>query len=281
MKKHEEFKMSNSKSLNKQTVQNTMLIPLWARAKHCKENSDVLYDAEAIKIIENSDEDFSSIEKSFGETTSLSYIMRARVFDDICKNFIKTHPQGTIVNIGCGLDSTFSRVDNGTINWYNLDLPDAIEYRKSLIPDSERNISIGKSFFDTSWFDDIIFNEEDGILFTSSGVFYYFKEDELKRTISAMAKKFPGGQLFFDAESQNAVNKSNRMVEKTGNVGAKMYFAVNKAEPLMDWSTDIKSSESIKFFADFSVPKRWKLSVRLMIKFIDLTGMMKIVKMTF
>lgn len=33
-------------------------------------------------------------------------------------------------NLGCGLDTTFERVDNGLLQWYDLDLPDAVELRK-------------------------------------------------------------------------------------------------------------------------------------------------------
>ena len=146
-----------------------------------------------------------------------------------------------IVNIGAGLDTTFSRIDNGTLNWYNLDLPDAIAFRKTLIPDSPRNISIAKSFFDVSWFDDVIFNEEDGILFISAGVFFYFQENQLKGIIQEMVRRFSGGELFFDAESKFAVNISNRTVEKTGNKGAKMYFYINSPKVFERWSSKIKS----------------------------------------
>jgi hypothetical protein len=46
--------------------------------------------------------------------------------------FIEKHPEATIVNIGCGLDTTFSRIDNGKIQFYELDLPDVIALRKNL-----------------------------------------------------------------------------------------------------------------------------------------------------
>ena len=162
------------KEIDIHSVQGTMLIPLWGRAYGSENNKDILEDKEAIRIIKNCDFDFSNIANTFGEYGCITYITRARKIDDTIKKFITKHPNATIVNIGSGLDTTFSRIDNSTIHWYNLDLPDAISFRKTLIEDTPRNISIAKSFFDTSWFGDIQYNPNDGILFISAGVFYYF-----------------------------------------------------------------------------------------------------------
>jgi O-methyltransferase involved in polyketide biosynthesis len=188
-------------SILQETVANTMLMPLWGRAFASKLNPQILDDSEAIKTVNSLDYDFSKIENNFGEFGGICYIVRARVFDDIIKDFIKEHPNASIVNIGAGLDTTFSRIDNGSIYWHNLDLPEAIEFRKTLIPDSERNIAIPLSVFDFAWFDKIKFEPENGILFTAAGVFYYFKEHEIKQLFCAMSEQFPGGIMAFDAES--------------------------------------------------------------------------------
>ena len=124
--------------MNMQSAQATMLIPLWGRAKYSEQNLNILDDSEARQIIQNCDFDFSGVEKSFGELSGLCYVVRARKIDDTIKQYISRNPRATVINIGSGLDTTFKRVDNGLINWYNLDLPDAIAYRQTLIPDSPR-----------------------------------------------------------------------------------------------------------------------------------------------
>lgn len=153
-----------------------MLIPLWGRAYGSEKNKDILDDIEAIRIIKECNFDFSTIANIFGEYGCITYITRARKIDDTIKQFIIKHPNATIVNIGSGLDTTFSRIDNGTIHWYNLDLPDAISFRKTLIEDTPRNISIAKSLFDTSWFDDIKYNSNDGILLYQQVCFITLKK---------------------------------------------------------------------------------------------------------
>jgi len=221
------------------------------------------------------------VAKTFGEFGGICYVVRARKMDDAIRKFINKHPRATVVNIGAGLDTTFSRVDNGTIRWYNLDLPDAIAFRQNFIPDSPRNTSIAKSLFDTAWFDDVIFDPKEGIFFMSAGVFYYFREEQLKEVFSAMARRFPGGEMYFDAESRQAVKKSNRMVEKTGNKGAMMYFYVNKIEDIQCWSPDIHAVACEKYFEGIPVNKQWSPGIRFMIKVSDRIGMMKFVHLRF
>ena len=44
-----------------------------------------------------------------------------------------------MVHIGCGLDSRFERVDNGRVEWYDLDLPDVIEQRRKFMGDEGKH----------------------------------------------------------------------------------------------------------------------------------------------
>ena len=167
------------------------------------------------------------------------------------------------MNIGAGLDTTFSRVDNGRIRWYKLDLPDAAAFRRTLIPDSERNVCVAKSFFDMSWFDDIAFDEDDGALFISAGVFYYFHEEEIKPVVAEMARRFPGGELCFDAESKSALKKSNDMVKKTWNTNALMHFYVNNAKSLEALSPKIRLLSCERLFEGIPKKKSWSRGTRL------------------
>lgn len=271
--------MTSTASLDLQSVQGTMLIPVWGRAKYSKKYSHILEDKDAINIIQNQSIDFSGIEKTFGDFSGLCYIVRARRMEDAVRSFIAKHPKATIVNIGSGLDTGFFRVDNGQIHWYNLDLPDSIAYRKSLLPDSDRNTSIAKSFFDTSWFDDIKFHKNNGIMFISGGVFYYFKEEQLKAVFSSLAHRFPGGELYFDAESKTAVEKSNAMVMKSGNRGAKMYFYVNNSNMIQSWSPAIRNVAIKPFFK--GLPYKDGLRLRMQMIFMDKLGFMKFVHVKF
>jgi len=69
-------------------------------------------------------------------------LLRNREFDRYAQDFLRCHPEAVVVHIGCGLDSRFERVDNGQVEWYDLDLPHVIELRRKLIGD---HFQLGKA----------------------------------------------------------------------------------------------------------------------------------------
>ena len=108
--------------INLTGVSETLLGPLWGRAKLSRERNPVLNDAKAIELIEQIDYDFSTIERNIPPEVDLLIVARAKQFDDKVKAYIAEYPRASVVNIGAGLDTTFYRIDNGTVHWYDLDL---------------------------------------------------------------------------------------------------------------------------------------------------------------
>ena len=218
--------------IEKNTVQETLIIPLYAR-KVCSELYPDLYrDETAVRLIGEIDYDFSQAEKNarglmqrFG---SLEVAMRQNDLAFEVRDYLKDHPNAAVVNLGCGLDSTGKACDNGSCSIYNLDFPDVIAVRNELLPAGEREKNIPCNLNDTAWFSQI--DASKGAVFFASGVFYYFLTEQVKALVQAMAEAFPGGVLVFDGVNRTAV----KMIAKTWlksakiqNVGA--YFAVTDA----------------------------------------------------
>lgn len=99
------------------------------------------------------DYDFSSAEED--STMSNGVIARTLVFDELVEDFIDRNPDCTIVNIACGLDTRFYRMDNGKLRWYNLDLPETIAVRDQIYQESGRVSTIGISHWILAWADQI------------------------------------------------------------------------------------------------------------------------------
>jgi len=152
--------------------------------------------------------------KNLKEINQIAWIARCKRFDLIISGFIKNNPNGTIVNIGCGLDTTYERINNQSIMWYDLDLPDVIELRKKFLAETDRRKFIAGSFLDTNWFDVISVNNK--ILFISTGVFVYFEEPEIKNFIITVADKFDDAELFFDVTSPKGMQIANRVIKDSG-----------------------------------------------------------------
>ena len=218
--------------IEKNTVQETLIIPLFAR-KVCSELYPNLYrDETSIRLIDEIDYDFSEAEKNsrslmqrFG---SLEVAMRQNDLAWEARNYLKSHPTAAVVNLGCGLDSTGRTCDNGSCKIYNLDFPDVIAVRNELLPAGEREKNIPCNLNDAAWFSQI--DASGGAVFFASGVFYYFLTEQVKALVQAMAGAFPGGVLVFDAANRTAV----KMIAKTWLKSAKIkdvgaYFAVSNA----------------------------------------------------
>ena len=218
--------------IEKNTVQETLIIPLFAR-KVCSELYPNLYrDETAVRLIEKIDYDFSEAEKNsrslmqrFG---SLEVAMRQNDLAFEVRDYLKDHPNAAVVNLGCGLDSTGRACDNGNCKIYNLDYPDVIAVRNELLPAGEREENIPCDLNDTAWFSKI--DASGGAIFFASGVFYYFLTEQVKALVQSMANAFPGGVLVFDAANRTAV----KMIAKTWLKSAKIkdvgaYFAVSDA----------------------------------------------------
>lgn len=118
------------------SVQETLLIPLFSRALETARPNGLLKDARAVEIVEQLDYDFSKWPPSSSWSQAC---VRTRLFDEIALRFLEEHPEGAIVEIGCGLDTRFERIDNGRATWFELDLPDSIALRRSFFEDGPRS----------------------------------------------------------------------------------------------------------------------------------------------
>ena len=166
--------------IEKNTIQETLVIPLYAR-KLCSELYPKLFqDPSAAELMERLDYDFSAVEKQSKGLVqrygALEVAMRQTDLASEVRDYLRDHPQAAVVNMGCGLDETGETCDNGTCRIYNIDMPDIIALRDQLIPAGERTKNIACDLNDPRWFDEI--DDHDGAVFFAAGVFYYFQQEQ-------------------------------------------------------------------------------------------------------
>ena len=232
--------------IEKNTVQETLVIPLYGR-KMCSELYPNLYrDETAIRLMKEIDYDFSVLEKKSGNLMQrFGFLEAAMRQNDLAwevRDYLKTHPNAAVVNLGCGLDNTGRACDNGRCKIYNLDFPDVIALRQQLLPAGEREQNIPCDLKDPAWFDKI--DASGGAVFFASGVFYYFLTEQVRALVQGMANAFPGGVLVFDAANRTAVKmiaKTWLRTAKIKDVGA--YFAVSDApKEIGEWDSRLRVS---------------------------------------
>ena len=272
--------------IDKNTVQETLIIPLYGRKKCTEKFPQLFKDETAVRLIEQIDYDFSKLEKEsdsmMQEFGFLELAMRQNDLSYEVQDYLKSHPNAAVVNLGCGLDNTGRKCDNGSCRIYNIDFPDVIEVRNSLLPAEEREKNIAADLKDISWFDEI--DATGGVVFFAAGVFYYFLSGQVKELVCKMAERFPNGKLVFDAAGKSAVKMMLKTWIKDAeikDVGA--YFAVSDAKKeLSGWTDKIKVSERgyMLGYQNLDVPSVKKM-YRILAKVGDNMMKMKIVRIDF
>ena len=219
--------------IERNTVQETLVIPLFGR-KLCTElYGDFFSDPRAVELIGRLDYDFGDQEKRsrslverFG---ALEVAARQKAFALETQEYLMTHPGASVVNLGCGLDQTGENCDNGLCRIYNVDFPDIIAIRNQLIPPADRVTNVAADLNDPSWMKQI--RSEDGAVFFASGVFYYFTQEQIRRMVNAMASHFHDGLLAFDIGGKMAVKMAVKTwVQQAGIEGVNLSFYVNDIE---------------------------------------------------
>ena len=234
--------------IEKNTIQETLVIPLYARALCTQRFPQLFSDPLSMELLERLDYDFSALEQTSGGLMQTFGAMEAAMRQsDLAwevRDYLRDHPRAAVVNLGCGLDQTGRSCDNGQCRLYNIDLPDVMAVREALLPAGEREKNLAADLNDLSWFDAIDTPPADGAVFFAAGVFYYFLTEQVKALVRGMVDAFPGGVLVFDAANRTAVKmiaKTWLRTAKIKDVGA--YFAVSDAErELSPWDNRLQVS---------------------------------------
>lgn len=194
-------------------VPETMLWTLHNRASEAKKAElgkagALIRDPEAARIYDCLDYDFV---RRFGRAEG-SHAVRAADIDTILRRWLAAHADGWVVALGEGLETQFSRVDNGSLNWLTVDLPEAIHLREQLLPGNARCHRFTGSALDRRWLE-IVANglnvglkgdqasapSGSNLCIIAQGLFMYLPEAEIRRLLTDLAARFPGCLLIFDS----------------------------------------------------------------------------------
>jgi len=191
-------------------VQQTLFIPLAARARETRRKRPVLRDPKAAEILASVDFDTEKYGRGWGGGVT---VLRTAIFDCLVSDFLSDHPGGTVVELGTGLNTRFDRVDNGQVHWIDLDLPDTIELRRRFFADTSRRRMVAASVLDQDWLP-VVQASPGPYLFSAEGVLVYLAQ--APQVIARIAGEFPGALIAVDTYSQRTLEQQHKMAAKKG-----------------------------------------------------------------
>ncbi|MBR0152320.1 MAG: class I SAM-dependent methyltransferase [Lachnospiraceae bacterium] len=271
--------------IEKNTVQETLIIPLFGRLVCSEHFPELFSDPEAERICNSLDYDFAEKRKKMESPAGLFGALEVaqRQYDLRCEveMYLKDHPDAAVVNMGCGLDDTFRKCDNGRCRGYNVDLPDVIRVRDELLPAGERETNLACDLNDDAWMDQI--DASGGAVFFATGVFYYFKTEDVKRLFCKMAERFPGAVLAFDACNERGAKLMRKTwLKEAGITDVSAFFSLEDEAELRGWSRHFSSVTAKSYMRGYrDIYGEVGLFHKLMIRFCDSLVRMKIVKIVF
>jgi O-methyltransferase involved in polyketide biosynthesis len=248
--------MAEKISVELGNVQKTLFLPLWGRAVESQKENPMLVDAKAVEIIDQMDLDVSQLYEKMDDLSQIAWIQRSLIGDRMIGRFLEQHPEGPVVNIGCGLDTTFDRMNNGRVLWFDLDLPDVIELRKRFMDETDHRKFIAVSFLDEGWMDSIPAGGP--VFFLAAGVFYYFEPDEIKAFLLRLLNRFPGSEILFDVSSPTGIKIANQKVIENSGLDERSYlkWGLKNKKDVLDWDPRLELIGAYYYFRNIKLSWR-------------------------
>lgn len=214
-------------------VSETLLIPLWVRARESQRPDALLKDNLAAAMMNKFDYDFSRIRLQ--QHDEVGIIMRMKKFDSHVRGFLGRNLDGVVVHIGCGLDTRFERVDNGYVDWFDLDLPAVMDLRQQLIHSKcSRYHTLATSVFNNDWLQEVSPFKPRRLMFLAEGVFPYFEEAQVKSLFLKLRDWFPGSELVCDAHTPFVIRTDNLQLALS-KVSARLRWGLKHGKDVETW----------------------------------------------
>lgn len=252
-------------------IADTLYIPLTARIYVSEHFPEYFKDEKALSL--KGEMPYEEIASKSSEYFQMAGACRFYNTDQMIRDFIRQNKPCNIINIGCGLETSFYRIrpDKKEAVFYEMDLPEVIENRRKVLGEEENEILIPGDMFDFAWAEKI--DKSLPALVTVIGVFQYFEEEKVIGFLKRLKNEFPGVEVIFDAMSRKAVKYANDYIKKTGNADAQLHFCADSGQSVADMC-GMKLLEERPFFKDARklLKRKLKLYTRIAMKVVDEGG---------
>ncbi|MEO0827578.1 MAG: class I SAM-dependent methyltransferase [Cyanobacteria bacterium J06635_15] len=241
-------------------VAETLMITLYARAVETQRDDSLFQDPKAVEITQSTDYNFEKYAK--GWSSKLGVVIRVQEYDRIVKNFIETHPEAIVINLGCGLCTRLMRVDNGSVRWYEVDFPEVIELRRQFFEETDRYQFIAQSILDFDWIDRIQRSPNHPCLIVMEGVAPYLSEADNRALISQIQRRLAPTEFVFDVLNKKSA-KNSKKHDTVSQTDAEFKSGIDSGKDVETWGSGIHLKDEIYYLTQFANhPQRLPLWAR-------------------
>jgi O-methyltransferase involved in polyketide biosynthesis len=219
----------------------TLLIPLWARARENLRPDGLIRDPFAARIVDSLDFDFAAFERH--QVAGVDFCVRARLMDDLVQDALGDRGR-SVVEFGPGLDTRFHRLGEHAGRWVEVDLPEVTALRERFFGEDPRRTTVSRSIIDWTW------TEEAGDLgpqplFIAEGVLYFLSRQQVRELMIGLTDRFPGASFVFDAQGWFFLQMSNWMHPLRGS--RLNFWLKGLGEEISTWDPRLRVERCVAF----------------------------------
>lgn len=255
--------------------QETLVIPLYAKALDYRSRRSILHDAKADELVRSFDYDFERL-RSPGNTRVLA--TRARQLDEWTRAFLAAHPDAAVLNLGCGLDTRVSRIGPApSVRWFDVDFPDVIAVRRRFFAENDGYRMVGGSLTQSDWLGEVPAGRPAVVV--GDGVFEYLDSVTVTELFRHILDRFPSGEFDFDIMNSFAARMGNdHLQQKTG---ARLRWPVDDLHQIDAIDPRLRRVETRATLASKYLPIGTRLAYGIAWLFPSMRGAMRLVRCEF
>ena len=242
-------------------VSYTAILVLVSRVVESEKKKPVFNDPMAVLCLEklmslSSEEEKNRIMKwkkmyaGINARDAKARVLMARNFDNIASRFISNNPGCTVINLGCGLDTRFWRIENEKCKYIELDLPEMIDLKRKVLKEHLNYELIGCSVLDTSWIDKVTSNGNSSFLLLAEGLLYYLPKQEASRLLKVIARSFDRSQLVLDMASEKYTKglwkRLIQLESRVWGIDVSFVFGINNPHDIESYGNGFKVIGDVK-----------------------------------
>jgi O-methyltransferase involved in polyketide biosynthesis len=179
----------------------TLLFTLRARAEEHARPDAILTDPLAAAWYARLDpapDARAALAAAYSPIFQVGTAVRARLYDRLTADFLASHPRGWVVELGAGLSTRYYRLGRPSTPWIELDLPPAIELRRTFETETAVHRCLPCSMLNPAWPARLPPHVPQDLLLLAEGVLFFLDPAEIRALFALLGRHFPGATVALD-----------------------------------------------------------------------------------
>jgi O-methyltransferase involved in polyketide biosynthesis len=254
--------------------QQTLAIPLYAKALDYRSKHPILNDRMASELVNRLDFEFESIRSPAGALL----VVRARQLDEWLREFLGRNPDSVVLNLGCGLDTRIARINPpSSVSWFDVDFPEVIQLRRVFFSDRDGYRMLGSSILQPEWLTQIPRHRP--VVALADGVLEYLSEADVKTLLNRLTENFHHGSIMFDVLNSYAIRSATS--RRAGSAVAGLKWPVDDLRNVDALDPKLRRTTVVPLLGSKFVPRRYRLLYALTYLTPNLRKSMRLIRYEF